>query len=173
MNTKRDSKSDVYALGCVYIEMLAALEEIAPKVSGDFKSSMNDLWAQLDELCSSKPAKTFLVDIIKGMTQEEPSNRWTAAKVFEALASHHGYCCDDCAPKTEGNEDEDWPTTGEQEKQEPKAGNKNSTHSPWIWSDEHREYYRWTFDAEGKTFIGSHLPAIRPANRPLGKAVPV
>lgn len=127
--------------------MVAALEGIQLRFRHDFRSSMPTLWAQLDHHFSRRTPRTFLVKIIKGMTQTDPSKRWTASQVFSALEPY-GYCCETCSPHGGGGEvevdDDDDDEDDEDEEDE------DSAPSPWIYDPRYGKHYRVAHDAQGK-----------------------
>lgn len=132
---ERDSRSDVYALGCVFLQMLFALEGQEDRIfeimdeqnnyygsARTFANSMPTLWQHLQSLYPYEDLRAFLVKIIQKMTAHKPEDRWVAAKVFSEISAHHGFSCEQCLA------------------------------TPWTWSAPHSSWYRSVYDSNGMGF---------------------
>lgn len=103
---KRNSKSDVYSLGCVFIIILSAL---IPTLAFDSRQNFSDIMDGIHtELGSLKLPNelTALPAIITAMTDREPSSRLCAAHATCHLLQQPNLCCSQCA----SSENKDWTT---------------------------------------------------------------
>lgn len=84
------------------------------------------------------------------MTQTEPSRRWTASQVFNALQPY-GYCCEKCSPNGGGGggEDEDDDDDDDEDEEEEYEG-ENAAVLPCIYDPRYGKHYRIAHDAQGK-----------------------
>jgi serine/threonine protein kinase len=97
----RNSSSDVFSLGCVFIEMYSALETPIPSIDAPnftFSASMSDIHRHLYHL--NKGFETTPIPYaILWMTPRDPRRRWTALRLGQDLTMIPDYSCDDCASK--------------------------------------------------------------------------
>ncbi|KAH7082032.1 kinase-like domain-containing protein [Paraphoma chrysanthemicola] len=92
----RNSSSDVFSLGCVYIEIFSAITDaIDYDDEQSFSSMMPEIHQQLDA-ASVSPRLSFLPEIIISMTQHDPRSRWAADRVRQNLVTKNGFCCSEC-----------------------------------------------------------------------------
>ncbi|KAH7070331.1 kinase-like domain-containing protein [Paraphoma chrysanthemicola] len=92
----RNSSSDVFSLGCVYIEIFSALTDaIDYDDARNFSSMMPGIHQHLDA-ASVSPRLSFLPEIIISMTQHDPRSRWTADRVRQNLVTKNEFCCSEC-----------------------------------------------------------------------------
>lgn len=95
----RNSKSDVFSLGCVFIEILSALDQSLEVDPGQcFNDAMDDIHRQLSE-SGSNALKGFRADlsgVCALMTAREPADRCTASQVVLKLLRNSGYFCNGC-----------------------------------------------------------------------------
>ncbi|KAH3919753.1 hypothetical protein HBH56_018300 [Parastagonospora nodorum] len=103
---QRNSKSDVYSLGCVFLDMLSTL---CPSLIVDkdecFSNTMQQLHSQLQDIEAPKDLDV-LTDIISCMTAQEGSSRLCSMHAAIPLLQQIETCCSDCvgSPLQEENE---------------------------------------------------------------------
>jgi serine/threonine protein kinase len=103
---QRNSKSDVYSLGCVFLDMLSTLY---PSLIVDkdkcFSNTMQQLHSQLQDMEVPKDLG-ILIDIILRMTAQESSSRLCSMHAAIPLLQQIETCCSDCvgSPLQEENE---------------------------------------------------------------------
>jgi serine/threonine protein kinase len=92
----RNSKSDVYSLGCVFIDLLSALTQARDHDDIDCHSHSMDAIHQ--ELVALKldPPLSSLPELILQMTMIEPSQRLCAADVAIEISTGSQLCCKAC-----------------------------------------------------------------------------
>lgn len=141
----RDSSSDVFSLGCVFLEILFTLN--SRRVTFDvtnptYARSMPRLRHELQALSAGSARSRVLAQLILSMTAEHSSRRPDAVIVVNELKEHRHFFCYMCFVAS----------------QEPSVDNiitqsvvdLGSAESPrWIWSEAHRNYYYATLDAQG------------------------
>jgi serine/threonine protein kinase len=91
----RNSKSDVFSLGCVFIEMLFALTLTLHQEITSFAATMDVLHAQIAGLMVSPSVATVPAVIVK-MTVGEASERQSAYQSTVMILESPGSCCSDC-----------------------------------------------------------------------------
>jgi serine/threonine protein kinase len=129
---ERDSRSDIYSLGCVFLQMLFALEGQEHRIfevmdeqtlyygsAKTFANNMPTLWLELQSFYPDGDPRAFLVNIIMKMTAHNPMDRWVAAKVSSEISAQQGFCCATCLA------------------------------TPWTWSAQHDKWYRVFHDSNG------------------------
>jgi serine/threonine protein kinase len=94
---ERNSSSDVFSLGCVYLELLA-VKSNSPALLPDeatFSAEMDNIH---HILCSSTPMTDTLslCATITSMTLRDKKNRRKAADVMDIFIRSPKYCCDNC-----------------------------------------------------------------------------
>jgi serine/threonine protein kinase len=134
----RNQFSDVFSLGCVFLEMLSVLTDdsrLCPEVSDSFPqercifaASMKRIHLHLDQLQLS-PSLEFLQGIIKWMTQYDRDKRPTASQVFQTIIGQPEFGCTQCYAKEKGS-------------------GKDSQR--WLWSEAHKDYYFAFHDSQGE-----------------------
>jgi serine/threonine protein kinase len=94
---QRNSSSDVFSLGCVYLEMLAAKSSDSTFIPYE-KSFSEDLDNVHRYLHSSKSRAdiSMICSTIVSMTEHERNTRVKAAHVLEAFCKLPGYSCETC-----------------------------------------------------------------------------
>lgn len=95
---QRDSKSDVYFVGCVFIEMLSAL---CPSLAADkkkFKRFSVEIQKVQTELLNLDVQNTLIVvrEVIIRMTEREVSSRLYSTDVALRLCQRTETCCTEC-----------------------------------------------------------------------------
>ncbi|CAO2654013.1 Nn.00g107460.m01.CDS01 [Neocucurbitaria sp. VM-36] len=94
---ERNSKSDVYSLGCVFIDLLSALTlAMDPDEVRCYSESMIDLHARMLSWEIS-PRHESLPHAINSMTTRDPSSRSCAIHLATEVLQLHGFCCPECA----------------------------------------------------------------------------
>ncbi|KAH3962547.1 hypothetical protein HBI24_120320 [Parastagonospora nodorum] len=93
---RRNSKSDVYSLGCVFIDMVSAL---CPSLIIDgiscFAHNMEQLHSQLLHLEVEK-GLNLVTEIVVRMTARESSHRICSTHIAKQLQEHNDLCCRKC-----------------------------------------------------------------------------
>lgn len=93
---QRNSKSDVYSLGCVFIDMLSALTRaIHIDMDKCFSQSMDDLHNQLSCLDITSDIG-FLPKVIIHMTEREKSSRQCSIHTAIGVIQRLDFCCSEC-----------------------------------------------------------------------------
>jgi serine/threonine protein kinase len=96
----RNSGSDVFSLGCVYIEMLSVMN---PQLRSAGKVCFGEEIEQVHTLMNASEAPTtFLADLAPlciSMTQRARSSRPNASQAFEIIQKLPGYVCSQCLPR--------------------------------------------------------------------------
>jgi serine/threonine protein kinase len=95
----KNSSSDIFSLGCVFIQMYSALTGMNLFINEpnfNFSASMSTLHIFL---CQKNPDfEEYPVPCaIFPMTTKDPDQRWTAHKLWQHLATIPGYSCGNCA----------------------------------------------------------------------------
>jgi serine/threonine protein kinase len=94
---KRDATTDVFSLGCVYLEILTALINTVKigLMSVIFSQDMHAIWKDIDSSITEGKYHP-LKNTIYPMIQLDPSKRSSAATVASQLSELPGFCCGDC-----------------------------------------------------------------------------
>jgi serine/threonine protein kinase len=93
---KRNSKSDIYSLGCVFLNMFSALTQaIAYDEDSIFSAIMGSIHEQLDSAVLP-PRWAFMSPIIKSMTMYERCDRPAAQLVATTCVANEGFSCSHC-----------------------------------------------------------------------------
>jgi serine/threonine protein kinase len=98
----RNSRSDIFSLGCVFIEILSVLEknlDIDERVC--FGEDINKVHRCLEKANAQTPTRFLanLSDICISMTQPEPLSRSNASQVLASIEQNLSYFCAQCQPK--------------------------------------------------------------------------
>jgi serine/threonine protein kinase len=94
---ERNSSSDIFSLGCVFIEILSVLTATALHDDvTSFSASMDNVHEQLEAL-QTPPWSSSLATVVINMTIREPSKRFCATQVAQKILSDSESCCTDCA----------------------------------------------------------------------------
>jgi serine/threonine protein kinase len=110
---KRNSKSDIYSLGCVFLNIFSALTQaIAYDEDSIFSAIMGSIHEQLDSAVLP-PRWAFISPIIKAMTMYERCDRPAAQLVATACVANEGFSCSHChqlhSVSSDSQEDDDDP----------------------------------------------------------------
>jgi serine/threonine protein kinase len=94
--------SDVYSLGCVFLEIISTLNPHWKISSGStYAQAMETILGSLATALPDIPPKYhFLHPVIISMTREDKNDRFTAAKIATTIASQPGFCCTECREVT-------------------------------------------------------------------------
>jgi serine/threonine protein kinase len=95
----RNSSSDVFSLGCVFIEMASALRPDVIKwdETQSFATSMPGIRDQLRyQIVTFEPLFVILFHAIREMTRENAATRADADHLMRYLTSHPAFYCDEC-----------------------------------------------------------------------------
>ncbi|KAH7081322.1 kinase-like domain-containing protein [Paraphoma chrysanthemicola] len=98
MHEPRNSKSDVFSLGCVFIEILSALtlnQGLATTSNMAFSAMLDHVHEELHSI-DVGVCPTELSRAIVGMTKREPSERLCSIHAAEAILRMAGLCCSTC-----------------------------------------------------------------------------
>jgi serine/threonine protein kinase len=92
----RSYSSDVFSLGCVFMEILSALfPAFGPDPDAHFAKIIQGLHIQLG--AAQVPSEmSFLPGVIILMTLRNPEARATAQQTYNAISEHHAYSCREC-----------------------------------------------------------------------------
>jgi serine/threonine protein kinase len=95
-NRPRNTSSDVFSLGCVFVEILSALNNGIPHLEQRaYSETMPNIHAQLHS--TDYPRKLYCIPkIIIGMTWGSAPARPSARQVKGAIPRHHGSRCREC-----------------------------------------------------------------------------
>jgi serine/threonine protein kinase len=132
----RDSSSDVFSLGCVYIEILSAL---CPDVVYDerqaFSAIMPSIHEQIGKANNIPADLKFILDVIKSMTAPHPEARCSSEWISGNIATRIGFSCEQCRSK-------DITTSTNPQMQEPDQDSEpaHEKPQPWISIDEDSDY---------------------------------
>jgi serine/threonine protein kinase len=129
---RRDSRSDVWSLGCVFLELFSALTQ---SFTIDTDNCFSEDIVQLHDTISQVyvPSKySFLVRIITGMRSQLALDRPLSNEVATRMLAHPEFSCLKCR------------TSGKQEKTLGVIRNGG-----WIWSAPHNYHYCVGCDSEG------------------------
>jgi len=173
---QRNSKSDVYSLGCVFIDIFAALtQSLLFDDDTSFSHSMDKVHGQLDQIQSDRLA--ILPSTIKSMTALDQKARLNADQLVVILNAHAHLHCAECGQKCSIVA----PSTGidiQSPGMEASQGQshvestalssevtdnvhlRTTTRDQWFWSPEYGNYYLMTIGADGE-LISSKLPVAR------------
>jgi serine/threonine protein kinase len=99
MREPRNSKSDVFSLGCVFIEVLAALRrdrglDVPP--GWGFMMKLEELHVRLEGM-ESEDLPEVLIKTIVRMTNRDPAKRLCSVHTAEAMLKLPAFCCRECA----------------------------------------------------------------------------
>ena len=93
---ERNSKSDVFSLGCVFIDLLGALTlGMDPDEVRCYSESLLDLHDQLTSWATS-PRQSSLPKIITAMTTRDASKRLCAIHAATEILHLDAFCCPEC-----------------------------------------------------------------------------
>jgi serine/threonine protein kinase len=92
----RDSHSDVWSLGCVFLELLSALTlSYSVETVESYSQEMTGIHAMIDQ--KNIPLKySLLLDITTAMTSQKATSRPSSRTVATQLMSHNGFICRKC-----------------------------------------------------------------------------
>jgi serine/threonine protein kinase len=94
----RSYSSDVFSLGCVFMEIFSALfPAFQPHPGAEFANMIQGLHVQL-RAAQIPLDMSFLPSVITLMTLKDPSARATAQQTYDALSTHDAYACGECCP---------------------------------------------------------------------------
>jgi len=99
MHEPRNSKSDVFSLGCVFIEILSALtldRALDATSSVGFSAALEFLHKQLSSIDAAS-CPSSLVEIVIRMTKRQPSQRVCSVHMAEVVLEVPAFCCTDCS----------------------------------------------------------------------------
>jgi serine/threonine protein kinase len=95
-NRPRNSSSDVFSLGCVFVEIFSALTTTVPFLDkGLFSETMPSIHAHLHSLDSSVDLY-YILRVMIAMTLGNAPARLSAKQVTGALVRHPEFCCHTC-----------------------------------------------------------------------------
>ncbi|KAF2823145.1 kinase-like protein [Ophiobolus disseminans] len=99
--TARNRKSDIWALGCVFIEILSALtvnRSLEPSDTTDFPTMMDQLHEQIASI-EVDHLPTSILKIVVQMTMRDPTQRLCAVHTADAILKAQGFSCLDYATR--------------------------------------------------------------------------
>ncbi|KAH7070330.1 kinase-like domain-containing protein [Paraphoma chrysanthemicola] len=96
-NEPRGTSSDVYSLGCVFVEMLSALMGQPPiDPSLIFSRDVKPILNTLNGLITTSSRYAFLQSIITSMLQVDQTRRMSAAMTANLLMTQPDFSCEEC-----------------------------------------------------------------------------
>jgi serine/threonine protein kinase len=179
---ERNSKSDVYSLGCVYIDVASALTgSLSIDADKCFMEIMDQLHAQLSAL-TTPSLPDCLPILIASMTRFESAGRICAGHLARGITERPGLSCRQCMADNQGvltvikKENcctlymlQSGGSEVGREHVEPPIHGPNSgpairghgqptsqqtvAQSPWLWSEQYRQYYYVLHDVYGNPFL--------------------
>lgn len=96
---RRNKASDVFSLGCVFVEVISALcrGTVTYDETKPFSESIETIHARLLHAHTFVPSKlSCLPDLITSMTLLESSRRAIASHVSRSICTHDDLCCEKC-----------------------------------------------------------------------------
>lgn len=169
----RNSSSDVYSLGCVFIEIFAALTStIHYNEVHVFSDGMDDIHKQLHSQPET-PVYHHVVSVaILWMTLLDPGQRWTAKKTCDEFTVRAQLRCESCSrlrikkvlmpprivtearhPEQPGEDAAPLSVALACPLQETLVDASAPRYSPWIWDAPSANYYLNLLAADGKTIL--------------------
>jgi serine/threonine protein kinase len=93
---KRNYSADVYSLGCVFVEVFAAISRaVTTDHSGPFSNVMERYHAALRSAAVRAPLD-FLPEVIISMTSRDPPERPKASEIFQVIHDRGKFFCSRC-----------------------------------------------------------------------------
>lgn len=92
----RNSSSDIYSLGCVFIELFFALFLRREVNVDNFSTAMFGLHDELNILDLDDAEGRCIRACILSMTKEDPSRRLPMSSVVKMICTKNGFCCHIC-----------------------------------------------------------------------------
>ena len=166
-NRPRNSSSDVFSLGCVLVEILAAISTFNYDDNTPYVRSMPQVRKRLKafffpwEMWDLK----YLVPTIRRMTTQEPDKRCTASVARDEIARSSKFICEACKPRIPNPDMNITPlpqSTPVNTRPAASTSNKHasaisnavgSNYTPWEWSQSHNKYYSYLIHADGSTIL--------------------
>jgi serine/threonine protein kinase len=93
----RNSSSDIFSLGCVFLELLYILIWFRKLEVNNFSTEMPTLHAILEKHGSLPDHRAFLVFHTIQMTAQVPHDRPSARYLAEDMCTFGGLCCEQCS----------------------------------------------------------------------------
>jgi serine/threonine protein kinase len=137
----RDSTSDVYSLGCVFLDLLSA--DLGNKALSRVERRLQELEDTLNDPALSTQHYA-LAALISSMLAFNRSDRPKADQVSIALAAEQDFCCSLCKVEMEALFNQ---RASEQSQDQPQE------RSGWVWSEAHQDYYYAVPDEHGTMMI--------------------
>lgn len=179
----RNSQSDIFSLGCVFLEMLSVLDRsLAISPEKCFSEDLEGIHAQLsDDTIPSVNLRASLSDLCLQMTQSEPVDRIKASQlmfgIFMAAPDPAEYFCAKCKPSAYvelGSNEVARFFPARLSGGSPINSNSSRIHrfDTWKWSQKHSRQYCASYDIDGRVlqyFLGPRNPAYvwTPSEDPL------
>lgn len=145
----RNQFSDVFSLGCVYLELLSALSgdpnlcpegsDLTSQSERIFAARMGDIHEHLAQLDLSS-TMSFLQDLIRSMTKVDRVDRSSAGEVLNRIVGRPEFSCAQCCHQ---------------------AGYQPHDFVRWSWSEAHGDYYSGTYDEQGVSLRHRHFHHLR------------
>ncbi|KAJ8111508.1 hypothetical protein OPT61_g5905 [Boeremia exigua] len=153
---RRDSRSDVWSLGCVFIELFATLTQyFTVDETSCFAHEMERLRYTLHQL-PLQPDCIWAVlrDLIITMTKEKGTSRSASKEVAARLFPHPGLMCETChmdhGERPYGEQQDGRTVESDDDFQRLTT---NTTPWTWTWSHDHQDYYRMTLDGNNQPLL--------------------
>lgn len=151
---ERNSLSDVFSLGCVYVEILSVIHPRFDEARDfSFGRDVSRLHLILDthdieEVPSLGSDLVILAELCVSMTKLEPRTRLTASQVTSNLGKLAGYRCERCIQPPLTNDYSLNVTT-----QTADSAPAYSSYIRWTWDPNRRDYSYRTQDSQGELFM--------------------
>jgi serine/threonine protein kinase len=160
----KNSASDVWSLGCVFIEIIAALTSIGKDTPieqySDSIHKIHSLYSFYGSyVMQNFPDIHFLISVTQCMTQRQPNIRWKAFKVWEECSRRKAFRCDECWRSPPLPKASVTPPVVPREHNGPRPSASLTVednhgagihHSKWKWSEQYGRYYRYVMGADNQ-----------------------
>jgi serine/threonine protein kinase len=155
----RNSTSDTFALGCVFLELLYASALSQWIYENNFSEAMLRLHEDLNRHRSRLGAQSFLVDHILGMTAHDHRARPEATTLALAICNRPGFCCEQCAT---------YEIVSASSSELPAV--MNETEPYWKWSQQDQKHYHRDVDSYGTLMKAPTYLSFNETDQALGRS---
>jgi serine/threonine protein kinase len=160
----KNSASDVWSLGCVFIEIIAALTSMGKDTPIErYSDSIDDIHSLYSfygvHVAQNFPDIYFLISVTQLMTQRQPDTRWRAFKVWEKCSRRKAFRCDECWRSPPRSKASVTHQAVSKEYSDPRSSASSTVednhgagihHSEWEWSEQYGRHYRYVMGADNQ-----------------------